>query len=147
MGKDFAHVNTSNGTVPPKYMGGFPYSSGTYFRVLPLYKANGEKVYAYKYNITSGEEQGWYTNYFYGVDNMKYFDSGWYNVGDLNAGQTVTKYLYLMFISINMPNHPATDDWRQGDNEYVVFDVPITVTSAEGITSTMTVKVKVHDEE
>lgn len=147
MGADFANVITDNGTAP-MYSGSFPYYSGTYFRVLPLYKANGEKEYAYKHNLTTGEDQGWYTNYFYGGDNIKkYFDSGWYSVGDLNAGQTATKYLYLMFNSISMPNHPALDDWRQGDNEYVVFDVPITVTSAEGVTSTMTVKVKVHDEE
>jgi len=147
MGYDFANVDTSNGTAPQ--LSGYAYStySGTYFRVLPLYQADGVKKYAYKKN-NAGDEQGWYTNYFYGGTNIKeYFDSGWYTVGDLNKGESTTKYLYLMFNSISMPNHPASDDWREGDDEYIVFDVPITVTSSDGVTSTMTVKITVHDEE
>ncbi|MCK4823437.1 hypothetical protein KA005_47235, partial [bacterium] len=147
MGSDFANVVTTNGTAP-QYPG-YPYSykTGTYFRVLPLYQADGVKKYAYKKN-NAGDEEGWYTNYFYGGTSIKeYFDSGWYTVGDLNKGESTTKYLYLMFNSISMPKHPASDDWREGDDEYIVFDVPITVTSSDGVTSTMTVKITVHDEE
>lgn len=145
MGKNFENVDMVNGTAP--IQSGWPYSAKTYFSVLRIFKADGVKKYGYIKNATGGIE-GWYTNYFSGTDVKEYFDSNQYSVGDMKAGQSVTKYLYLMFDSIRMPKCPdPLTTWLEGDDEYVVFDVPITVTSSDGITSTMTVKVKVHDEE
>ncbi|MBU3966128.1 MAG: hypothetical protein KKG76_01960 [Euryarchaeota archaeon] len=146
MGGNFEKVDKERGTA--LIQSGWPSGAHTFFRVLPIYKADGVKRYAYIKNATGGIE-GWYTNYFSGADNIKeYFDSNQYNVGDVNAGQSVTKYLYLMFDSLRMPKCPdPMTTWLEGDDEYVVFDVPITATTPDGITSTMTVKVKVMDEE